>query len=529
MLGSTLALTNRTLRQDIRSLYPHLLRFFLVSFVSFMIVQAHAVAGLFGAPGMQLFRSVMTLNLWFLTISSLSLFGSAITEEKEERTIGLLRMAGISPVALLLGKAAPRFMGTVFMLLVQVPFTLLAITLGGVALRQVLAAYVALIAYALALGTLGLLFSVVCRTTRRAAWWTGVCVVAFFSSASLVGLIAFAFENVGWISPGDTGSVVLDELAMSLRQASVSARLGSVMSTGFATPIFGIHFYSNLIAAAVFFLASWLLFDRFVTDEHSGGVSRGLLPRSRARLRWLGTGRATGNALIWKDFHFLFGGRLHLMLRSLFIPAIVAFSLAVTYASVGSWRSIDLEVVGGYTVIIALIATAGELAGSASRLFGEEIKQKTLANLMMLPISTPHLVAMKVAGALVGLIPGFIYFNVGMFVWIVADGLALDRLGEMIVEPGFWLTVTTYFLFLHLTVLFSLVLRWGALPLAAIVVIGTMFMCISCIQVMPFTGAVIGGRRSVDAFLVFFTMLELLIIAMIQSAIVSGLRRAASR
>ena len=76
-------------------------------------------------------------------------FATAITEEKEEGTLGLLKMAGISRVSILLGKSTSRLITAILLFLVQLPFTLLAITLGGVTLGQIFAAYWALLAYML--------------------------------------------------------------------------------------------------------------------------------------------------------------------------------------------------------------------------------------------------------------------------------------------------------------------------------------------------------------------------------------------
>ena len=62
-----------------------------------------------------------------------------------------------------LGKSTSRLLGAILLLLVQLPFTLLAITLGGVTLNQVIAAYFSLMAYMVLLANVGLLCSVIKR------------------------------------------------------------------------------------------------------------------------------------------------------------------------------------------------------------------------------------------------------------------------------------------------------------------------------------------------------------------------------
>ena len=92
-----------------------------------------------GAPGLHFLQEMVWLNLVFITLAGLSYFASAITEEKEEMMLGLLRMTDLNPVAILLGKSTSRLVGALLLLLVQVPFVLLAVTLGGVGLLQIAA------------------------------------------------------------------------------------------------------------------------------------------------------------------------------------------------------------------------------------------------------------------------------------------------------------------------------------------------------------------------------------------------------
>ena len=87
--------------------------------------------------GWRCLQSLTWVNIWFITLVGVTYFSSAITEEKEERTLGLLRMADIGSGSILLGKWAPRVVGMLSLVAVQFPFTLLAITLGGVTQAQV--------------------------------------------------------------------------------------------------------------------------------------------------------------------------------------------------------------------------------------------------------------------------------------------------------------------------------------------------------------------------------------------------------
>lgn len=95
----------------------------------------------FGAPGLRFFQYLVTLNGCLIGLAGIGFFSSAITEEKEEGTLGLMQMTGISPLGILFGKLVSRLLQASLLIIIQIPFTLLAITLGGITLPQILATY----------------------------------------------------------------------------------------------------------------------------------------------------------------------------------------------------------------------------------------------------------------------------------------------------------------------------------------------------------------------------------------------------
>jgi ABC-type transport system involved in multi-copper enzyme maturation permease subunit len=322
MIAKTLALTLRSIREDARLLRTHLFRLFLLAIIVWFLVLTQWDDLGVGAPGLEFFSYVTYLDFFFMTLAGIGFFASAITEEKEEMTLGLLRMAGIGPMALLAGKMLPRLLGAVLLLSVQFPFTLLAITLGGVSLAQVAAAYCTLFTYTLMLAGVALFCSVACRLTKTAALWTSV----------IIGLFLFVpwwFRNVlGWTATGAITAVIEDTFDV-LYQASPMYRLGDIISTGFLMNAkgldgwaFGFQAMTNSGAAVGFFLLSWLTFNWFNRDERSSSPSRGLILQSSSRLRQLTGGRVWGNALFWKDLQFLSGGPLMVVLK-LFLYGLV--------------------------------------------------------------------------------------------------------------------------------------------------------------------------------------------------------------
>ena len=125
-----------------------------------------------GAPGLFFFSNILWLTLVLIVLAAVSVLSTAITEEKEEGTLGLLLLAGVSPLAVLLGKSMTRQFSIVLLLVVQFPFALLAIVLGGVTLNQIVSGYIALAAFLALVANLGLLSSVFCRRSGTAGMLT---------------------------------------------------------------------------------------------------------------------------------------------------------------------------------------------------------------------------------------------------------------------------------------------------------------------------------------------------------------------
>ena len=167
MFSSTLALFTRSFRVDARSTMPHVLRLLFACAILFELIWTHEMEIMLGAPGLTVFLWISWLNFAVISLAGIGWFSSAISEEKEEDSLGLLKMAGIGPVALLLGKSTTRLVSVLLLLAVEFPFVLLSITLGGVTMPQVIAMAVALSAYLVFVANLGLLCSVVASNTRR--------------------------------------------------------------------------------------------------------------------------------------------------------------------------------------------------------------------------------------------------------------------------------------------------------------------------------------------------------------------------
>ena len=492
MLSGSLALFDRALKTEAYGLRGHLLRLGFAGFIEIALLIAAATSLTLGAPGLAFFQQICWLNVLFIGLAGVSLFATAVTEEKEEGTLGLLQMANVGRAAIMLGKSTSRLVAALLLLGVQVPFVLLAITLGGVLLGQISAAFVCLAAFLFLTANVGLLWSVLCRRSATAAFWTGLTLVGYFALPSLtfaVGAVtASAWEAIAGATPRwalDLRDVAPDLVA----EYGVTERLGEIFATGYARGVWNRQAAFCLIAGFACFVAAWLAFDRFADADRAAAPDRGMAAKTKAGSRgWARPGR---NPLAWKEFRFLVGGGRGLALRTLALIAVlgcVAGFLIYDGAVAGSPRF--WETFFGVGLFTGAAAVAVDSLFLATRILSEERKWNTLGNLLLLPKSTAAILWGKVRGVLPAFLPafamtavcgwGFAAFGTPADVKEIFD-LALSTVGLSV--------LAAWCLYLVVVAYLSTVVRYGAVPLAAIVyAVGTYALSPVFMVAMAFGG-----------------------------------------
>jgi len=464
MFSSALALFTRSFRVDARSTMPHVLRLLFACAILFELIWTHEMELMFGAPGLTVFLWISWLNFGVISLAGIGYFSSAISEEKEEDSLGLLKMAGVGPVALLLGKSTTRLISVLLLLAVEFPFVLLSITLGGVTMPQVIAMAVALSAYLVFLANFGLFCSVVATNTRRASTMVTLTLCVLL-------LLAPIFSQFGnaWLAR-HLGEVTLTTqcLAGYIRwedRLSMWSRISAIASTGFDENPLSWQVAFHLVAALAFFGLSWAGFERFTRERHSAGLLSKVFVRSNVNRPRLHVGRAWAMALTWKDFNFVAGGTRVLIGKFiLYFLVIGGLSWLITHEDP---RADYGKVLGGSAMCTMIVAAVIELGLIAARIFREEVKANTLPLLMMLPKSATEIAWGKMACALPALIPAATYFVLGAMV--NADGFQ-STFKDVVTSWTGWYWVTWFVIFLFTTAYASLVVKWGAFPLAAFLV-----------------------------------------------------------
>lgn len=464
MLRGTLTLLNRSLRDSARRRSAHAVRLASVLVLLGMLIWAHASSGGVGAPGLRLFRLVCYLSVALISLAGLGFFASAITEEKEEGTLGLLKMADLSTLSIVLGKSTSRLAIALVMFIGQLPFALLSITLGGLKLEQVWAAYVAIAAYLVLVANIALLYSVVCRRTSEASMLLLFTLLTGLWLAPLLHDARVAIERDELVPANSAVMNVVWGTSQFFSDNSILRRIDAILTTGFQDSAFSPQVWWSLAGALACFVASCLLFDRFT--EYVGAAPGG---RAGRRRYWTGSlrGRVWRWPLIWKDFHFLAGGPQMMIAKSILYLLMIA---GVYWGYDWIWAIYYVSLVSAIWTAAILIAI-GELLLTATRVLHHERSEGSLPCLLVLPRGVMSICYGKLAGCLLGSIPTVLLFAV-LIAAMPNAPVGRDTFFQQVI-PGMMLLLVL----VHLTVLYSLIVRWGALPLA----IGTLLLGGTCI------------------------------------------------
>lgn len=450
------AMLVRSFREEARAGTTYVWRFALVACLMLTLVASISFSAFVGDSGLRMFQQITWLNLLFVTLAACTVYATPITEEKQEGTLGLLRMTRLSPVAILLGKSTSRLLSGVALIVAQVPFTLLAITLGGVSLEQVSAAYLCILSYMVFVANLGLLFSVVSRSSRVAGTLVAVTLASLILFPDVINAVIAASARARFGAPQSALLESAGTLAGWLSDAS-PWQSWSILLSGVPASAFTFQVKANAAASVILFGVAWWAFGPFNRED---------VPPKGFLSRWIDLGRRRrtlspwSSPLAWKDFHFVMGGPRALLYKTLlYVSGSVLYSF-VTLA-VGS-RARDA--VNGL-LSIATLALILELALIASRFLAHEVRARTLPCLVQLPGSTDGIVLEKLLGCTLSLVPCLAFLGIAA---IPNAELLSELFREIVREPvvGYCFISVGGF-FYHLVAWLSLYLRWGAIAAAA--------------------------------------------------------------
>lgn len=478
MTSPLLALFTRSLREDVRGRATYWTRGALGGFLLLVLLSFAASSRWNNAPGRTFFTSIIVFQMVALSFIGLSYFTAAVAEEKEEQTLGLLRMTGLSPLSILLGKSTSRLCGALLLLIAQFPFTIFAITLGGVSLRQIAAVYCTIGAFTFLLCNLALLGSVLARRTGGAVVFSVAVIVVLLGLGPLLGVLPATWQNhLG-------GAAAIDRVADALWQATPIARLREVLETGFNGAATGVQVASNLALGVGCFLLAWAAFERS-SDRAPAEAAAG----STAKRRFLGLRlsrppRPWKDALMWKDFYFLCGGYAGMAIRTLLYGGAL---VPLVYHANGTTPA--PSIMNQLMFSMVPFAFSIDVAAMASRIFGVELRDQTFADLATLPFTIRQLSYRKALACVLAAAPAVlgtavvqVFAVIGMTARGVNSGMA--GLGPMMAVQACSLWVHTLLL-IHVVAWLSLHMKRGALPVGYVLtyaissIISILFMALA--------------------------------------------------
>jgi ABC-type Na+ efflux pump permease subunit len=445
------ALFVRSLREQSRAKFTSLSRGGIALLLLLFIAMNERSFTHQSAPGQSVLIMLVMVNFFVIAIFGLSTFASAITEEKEDDTLGLLQMTRLNPLAILLGKSTARLCEGLLLLAVQVPFTMLCITLGGVSMEQVLRCYAILAAFLFFLCNVALLWSVVCRRSSRATSMTTLTGIVIYVLPLFLLSIGLASRFTGrktqtWLESFSQWCISINPVFDLAR--TVEPRGGLPFTTDSLT--------ASLIGGVICFGLAWLLFAPCCNSgAEVAAPRRDISPASNGRRR-AAHPRAGRRAIAWKDFHFLTGGWRGLLIRSVVYAAIGL--LFVWWMATIERPSLSAKRIGVMLWIFGLLSFSVEFGLLSSRMFGTERKRKTLGTLYTLPLGTGRLIREKILGALPQLIPSITLALLGLaLIYGGPDGSGFNPSDSFL--AGCTLTVSSYIFFAVLVMYLSLRMR----------------------------------------------------------------------
>ncbi len=464
-MPGTWALTLRSLRQDSRLLRFHLLRFAIAVAVVLGILAASESARVAEAPGRDLLEALGWANFWAVTIAGVLLFAPTITEEKEDQTLGLLRMTGIGPASLLLGKALPKLVQLLLVLIVQLPLVWLTRTLGGVDWLLLMNVYLLVFGQLIGVVAISMLASVVMRTSAGAVVAAGVLVfcwslgpviiedqLRFVANRGsvlgemlrLVAALAVQFSLPFWMD-------VLLQSSSTVPQTSLA--LGVSLTWAGLLCLFSVKSFNywnqhestqtELEWVQENWQRVWFSMTHFRQSQKSEVSTPRIpdqpvrptahtspspvmvtqpveaLPSGRIRFSY----RSWQNSIAWKDYFLLGGGRTGFRIRCavalLGMIGIVTLASEFAYAVLNGKSVSDLNPHWIRQACEAIMGCSAWAFGLdvvylTVNLFSYELRRQTWESLQLLPLSLGTICRRKILGAACHLVPWVVAFLCGL-------------------------------------------------------------------------------------------------------------------
>ena len=398
--------TMAVLWRDLASL-PRRKRFYLKRAAVIMVGGLALMWGLWMTRGSQdstiglvLFSSLTMTSLVALLIISITTACWSVVREREERTLGLLVLSDISTRGFVCGKAGTSLFSTTMTILSILPLFILAISLGGISIMQVLTAFGILLS-TIFLGTgIGLLGSCSCTETRQANSLTAFLSVLWFIVAPIAAILLLSVYSNNYRSADFAMSIISPFAAMSQ------------INYGNQLHLAGLNCALSLALGTACIAAANAVLPRTVVSRERPSVAAAVREKMRSSektRKWVIPARILGNPVAWKDHHYYHGGTRATWTKFAVASIIVLALTLLIGASINSGRLADTAKAMVVTQFIFSIAVFS--LGSISHFgmtFNRERRSRSLEVLLTSGLTDGEIVQGKILAVVRSLLPWFL-------------------------------------------------------------------------------------------------------------------------
>lgn len=337
-----------------RSVWLTILRFG-IGIALFLLVIAARQQVRRGAPGLHLLSGLVLVNIAALWLLAAGTFTRLFAEERHRGHLPFLRASNVGPWSLIIGNGASTVQQCLILILMQTPFIVLCLPLGGVTLETIWASLSILIAAAIVLSAWALFCSAISRSP-------GLATVVFVATTFVSLLVA--------------RTVLFNSSTMHLEVLDLLRKGGAQHML--YVPI------AILLAAPMILMSHPLLGEDFEQESDketprkmAGGIASRLVP-ARAHHRW---------PVTWKDLRFTIAPSVAFFV--VLLPILVAL-ISRHATTVGLAASL-----GAYVILLI----------GLPRSIQRELRFGTLSSLAILPEGMRRIWAQKLFALGIALFP----------------------------------------------------------------------------------------------------------------------------
>lgn len=391
MNPAVLALATRTLNISAKSLGWHLSIGGLVTLTLAALLRVFQLQSLLSAPGLEFMQWSAELNLLVTTLAGIGLFATSISAERESGTLDLLRLAGLGSTGIIAARWLPLLVSCSVFLLVQIPFALFGVPLGGVTPAQVIAVYFAMWLHLVVVASIGLWVSVHCRTSMGSVL-TAIALLGFWGLGPQVLLPLLTL--VGGLSLTIASEILaVYDLIESMGTVTGFGRVTDILRAGNPSP--GWWDWPDLWQVGLSGVAivwAWASLESAASHD-SALYSKTTTGSRKRRHSWR-------CAVLWKDFFLVEGGWRGMLARVVLYPL-------VGWMYYGDWYPSRL-----YDPAMHMLGWDGAIL--LAQVYQREFRDNTWDSLRLSSGSTVHICYEKLASVAFALLPGVIWVTLTM-------------------------------------------------------------------------------------------------------------------